>query len=187
MSYGRNFDFRVPPHSGQRAGRYSNGATAIAIGAPVKATGAEDSLGRLVVALATGAQAPIVGIHGVAVFEYKGSEGWAGDDPFLTTYSDKDTVPANAGVQVVSGDAVKVVFKNTAARTFLHTRAYAGRKMVAGIGQATPTVAVGDYLTPGTGDDTSGYWAETASASNAWMVVTKIDNARAEVEARLLF
>lgn len=186
MSYGRNFEFRVPPQSGQRAGRYALDATSVPIGAPVKATGAEDTQGRAVVSLATGAQAPVAGITGIAVYEYKGMEGWAGDDPYLTTYSDKDTVPANAAVQVVSGDSVKVVLRNTVARTFLNTRSYTGRKMVAGLG-ATLTLAIGDYLTPGTGNGTAGYWAETGSATNAWMVITKVDNTRGEVEARLLF
>jgi hypothetical protein len=57
--------------------------------------------------------------------------------------------------------------------------------MVAGLG-ATPTLQVGDYLTPGTGNDSAGYWAETASAANAWLVVTLVDSARQEVEAELL-
>jgi hypothetical protein len=58
--------------------------------------------------------------------------------------------------------------------------------MVAGLG-ATPTVAIGDYLTPGAGDDVSGYWAETATAANGWLVVTKVDADRGELEARLNF
>jgi hypothetical protein len=186
MAYGRNFEFRVPPRAGQRGGRYAAGASTIVIGAPVKATGAEDTRGRLVVNLATGAQAPVPGICGVAVYEYKGEEGWATYDPYLTTYSDLDFVPALAGMQVVAGDTVKFLVRNTVARTFLNTRSYTGRKMVAGLG-ATLTLQVGDYLTPGTGDDTNGYWAETAVFANAWAVITKVDNTRGEVEARMLF
>jgi hypothetical protein len=86
---------------------------------------------------------------------------------------------------MVSGSEVKVVLRNTADRTFLNTRSYAGRVMVAGLG-ATPTLAVGDYLTPGTGDDDAGYWAE-GTAANGWLVITNVDAARGEVEARLTF
>ena len=58
---------------------------------------------------------------------------------------------------------------------------------MAGIGIATPTIAVGDFLTPGVGNDSAGYWAEVGAGATAWLVVTGIDNARAEVEAQLLF
>lgn len=189
-TYGRNFDFRVPPVGGQRGSRYAlkAGEDPLPIGAPVLVdTTATDATGRdqLQVALATGAQAPKPGMSGVAVFEYAPA-AFAGDDPYLTTYSDKDLVPAGAAVQLVSGDTVKVVFKNTVDRTFLHTRDYEGRVMVAGLG-ATPTVAVGDYLTPGTGNDSAGYWAETSDATKAWFIVTHVDSARGEVEAKMAF
>lgn len=188
-SYGRNFDFRVVPRAENRKGNFFVPATGspIPIGAPVgMSNGAEDGRGLSPVALVTGATAPLKGHHGIAVYEYAPA-AFAGNDPYLTTYSDKDTVPLGAAVQVVSGPELKVVFRNTSARTFLVSRAYPGRVMVAGIGIATPTIAVGDLLTPGTGDDTSGYWAETGSASNAWLRVTHIDNARGEVTAQLLF
>lgn len=188
-SYGRNFDFRVPPVGGQRGSRYAlkAGEDSIPIGTPVVVDTTAGDTGRdmLEVTLATGAQAPVPGISGIAVFEYAPA-AFAGDDPYLTLYSDKDTVPKGAAIQLVSGDTVKVVFKNTVDRTFLHTRDYDGRTMVAGLG-ATPTVAVGDYLTPGTGDDTAGYWAETSDATKAWLVVTKVDNTRGEVEAKMAF
>lgn len=190
-SYGRNFDFRVPPRSGERAGRFIlGGAAAVPIGAPVKVdtatAGSAEFSDANTVELATGAQAPVPGLSGILVYEHAPA-AFAGDDPFLTTYSDKDTAPVGKLVQVVTGTTVKIVLRNTSDRTFLNTRDYTGRKMVAGIGQATPTVEVGEYLTPGTGDDTDGYWAVTASASNAWLVVTAVDNDRAEVEAQLLF
>lgn len=189
MSYGRNFEFRVPPHGGQRGARYAlaDGVTGLPIGAAVAATGSEDDHGRLLVELAADGAAPVAGINGIAVYEH-GPAAFAGDDPILTTYSDKDTVPADAAVQVVSGDTVKVVLRNTADRTFLNTRSYEGRTMVAGLG-ATPTVAIGDYLEPygASASDTNGYWKETATASNAWLVVTHVDSARNELEARMLF
>lgn len=195
--YGRNFGFRVPPEGANRKGRFilaSTGlitdTTKLALGAPVKLDGSVDETvlhtNANAVKLAIGAQAPAIGTTGILVYEY-GPAAFAGDDPFLTTYSDKDVAPVGSMVQVVSSPDVKVVFKNTAVRTFLNTRTYPARTMVAGIGIATPTIAVGDFLTPGTGSDAAGYWAETGSASNAWLVVTSVDNARAEVEAQMLF
>lgn len=188
MSYGNNFEFRVSPDSSNRSGRnYLVDATPVPIGAPVLLTGnAEDARGLAPVTLATGDQAaPKPGEGGIAVYEY-GPAGYAGDDPLLTTYSDKDTVPSGAAVQVVNGEDVKVVLRNTSDSTFLNTRSYTGRTMVAGLG-ATPTLSVGDYLAPGVGNGTSGYWAETSTAANAWLVITRVDNARGEVEARVAF
>jgi hypothetical protein len=146
-----------------------------------------DADGRLYVESAADATPPVPGKDGIAVYEYAPA-AYAGDDPLLTTYSDKDTVPDDASVQVVSGDEVKVVLRNTEDRTFLNTRAYTGRTMVAGLG-ATVTLAVGNYLEPyGTSPtDSTGYWKETATAADAWLVVTKVDSARGEVEARMLF
>lgn len=190
MSYGNNLEFRVPPHGGQRSGRFYLAETDdVALGAPVlvDTAGDENDLGLLPVELAKGAtNRPAPGMGGILVFEHKNAEAFAGDDPLLTLYSDKGTAPAGKAVQVVSGVDVKVVLRNTADSTFLQTRDYDGRVMVAGLG-ATPTVAVGDYLTPGTGNDTAGYWAETANAAEAWLVVTKVDADRGEVEARLMF
>lgn len=190
MSYGRNFEFRVPPHSGQRGGRYALAASAgsLPIGCAAAINNTVNSMGLNEVALAADGTPPVPGKHGIAVFEHKNAEAFAGDDPFLTTYADKMDIPASAAVQLVSGAEVKVVLRNTSNRTFLNVRSYTGRKMVAGLG-ATPTVAVGDYLEPygATASTTNGYWKETATAANAWLVVTKVDSARDEVEARLLF
>ena len=189
MSYGRNFEFRVPPRSGERSGRYYlDEASAIPIGAPVlvDVAGDEDDMGLLPVNLATGAQdRPKSGLGGIVVYEHAPA-AYAGNDPYLTTYSDIDTVPVGKAVQVISGDTVKVVLRNTDDETFLNTRDYTGRVMVAGLG-ATLSLAVGDYLTPSDGDDDNGYWEETATESEAWLVVTKVDNDRGEVEARFAF
>lgn len=187
-NYGRNFEFRAAPRGAHRGGRYYfAGETNIPIGAPVKydASKDENELGLLPVVLATGDQArPFNGMGGVVVFEHAPA-AFTGYDEAITTYSDIDFVPAGKAVQVVSGTEVKVVLRNTEDRDFLG-RAYDGRLMVAGAG-ATPTVAVGNYLTPGTGNDGAGYWAETATAANAWLVVTKVDTARGEVEAKFVF
>jgi hypothetical protein len=191
-NYGRNFEFRVSPQSGQRASRYATQATAanaatIPIGAPIKVLdGTEDTAGRLLVELGAQGVPPHSGYNGIAIFEYAPA-AFAGDDPFLTVYADKVDVPDGVGVQMVSGKEVKVVLRNTATRTFLHSRTYTGKTMVAGAG-ATPTVAVGNYLEPHSSpSDTNGYWVETATAANAWLLVTKVDTARGEVEARMLF
>jgi hypothetical protein len=189
-TYGRNFEFRVPPDGGMRGARYVLPTTApadIPIGAPVRvADGAvPDSMGRLPVALATGAQAPKKGLSGIVLYEWAPA-AFAGDDPLLTTYSDKDTVPRGNACQVISGDMIKAVFKNTADKVFLQTRNYLGRTMIAGMG-ATPTLAVGDMLTPGTGTDAAGYWAETATAGDAWLIVENVDTVRQEVECRVAF
>jgi hypothetical protein len=188
-TYGRNLEFRIPPQSENRAGRFSAPITGnpIPIGAPVIAdTGAgTDALGRQIVELATGAQAPIGGQSGIAVFEYAPA-AFAGFDPFLTTYSDLSVVPLGQAVQVVSGPYVKVVFTNTVAELFLGQRQYTGRTMVAGL-SATPTVTVGAFLTPGIGDDNDGYWAVTTNEAVAWLVVTLVDPVRVQVEARMLF
>lgn len=187
-TYGRNFDFRIPPESHNRAGRFSVPATgAIPLGAPVVAdlVAGVDALGCQIVKLATGAQAPIGGQGGIALFEY-GPAAFAGLDPFLSTYSDLSTVPLGKACQVISGPYVKCVFTNTATQTFLLQRSYPGRVIVAGFG-ATPTDVVGTYLTPGTGDDVNGYWTSTGSLANAWMVITAIDSVRGQIEARMLF
>ena len=186
-SYGRNFDFRVTPKGGQRQGRYANNSgAAIPIGVPVVVSGTTDGQGRQNVALATGNQAaPLPGKGGIAVYEHV---SFAGVDPVITTYSDLGTAPNGKAVQVISGRDVKVVLTNTAVGSFGGRSGYpAARKMVAGIGQATPTVAAGDMLTPGTGSDGAGYWAETSTASEAWLIVTSVDNASGTVEARLNF
>lgn len=187
-TYGRNFEFRVPPVHGQRGGRYTAPADAdLPLGVPVVvADGATpDSMGSLPVELATGAQAPKKGLAGILLYEHAPA-AFAGTDPLLTTYSDIDKAPRGKQVQVISGDMVKLVLRNTEDRTFLTVRDYEGRVMVAGLG-ATPTLAVGDFLTPGTGDDDAGYWAETANEAEAWLVVESVDATRGEVECRLAF
>jgi hypothetical protein len=120
------------------------------------------------------------------MFEY-GPAAFALTDPYMTTYSDLGIVPPNVYCLVIAGDpATKIVLRNTLAFSFLGQRNYAGRTMVNGLG-ATPDVTAGDYLVPGAGDDADGYWESTGTAAGAWAVITHVDSARAEVEARLLF
>ncbi len=195
-TYGRNFEFRTPPVGRERQGRfYLDEASPIPIGAPVvvadAATPDDDLTGALPATLATGAQ-DVPKIGGIAVYEHAPTRpAFAGRDASLDTYSDLDTVPVSGNplsrmFQIVRGEGIKVVLRNTEDRTFLNVRDYEGRIMVAGLG-ATPTLAVGDYLTPGVGDDDSGYWTETATASEGWLVIELVDADRSEVEARLTF
>lgn len=191
MSYGRNFGFRVPPAASARQGRHATKLDddPIPIGAPIAVDASEDptALGLQPVALAAdGLARGAGGQKGVCVFEY-GPDAFRGDDPALTNYSDKDTVPPGKAVQMIGGDpAVKVWFRNTVDRTRLNTRAYTGRVMVAGL-TATPSIVVGDFLVPGVGNDDDGYWKETATEANAWFQVTFIDPLRLYLEAKMLF
>lgn len=194
-SYGRNFGFRVVPGSRNRGGRFATQSTAdyatvIPQGAPVEVVGEDDLLRATVELVAATATPPVKGRNGIAIYEHGDGATWAGDDPFLTTYSDKDTLPAEKAIQVVSGPNVKVLFKNTDAETFLQERSYSARTMVAGLGTATPTVEAGEYLEPiaaASASDTNGYWQVTATLANAWLVVTSVDNDRNECEAQMLF
>lgn len=206
-TYGRNLEFRVPPMSEYRQGRFvapvtplsgagsagtgATGSGLIPIGAPVIAdlSAGQDGLGRQIVKLATSADAsgdvPPPGLSGLAIYEY-GPAAFAGTDPLLTTYSDLSNIPAGQALQVVHGPHVKVVFSNTVTELFLGQRSYAGRTMVFGLG-ASPTAIVGDFLIPGLGDDTDGYWTSTATAAGAWFVITSVDTVRLQIEARMLF
>lgn len=185
----RNFEFRASPQGHQRGARFVlAGGADIPNGAPVTVDTAiaVDGRGLLTVKLATGAQnKPANGMGGIIVYE-GGPDEW-GSLGRQDSWSDLDTAPVGATVQVVSGDDVKVAFTNTAAGNFYVRANYPkARVMVAGAG-ATPTVAVGDFLTPGTGNDSAGYWVETANAAEGWLVVTGIDVNSGLVEAQFCF
>jgi 3D (Asp-Asp-Asp) domain-containing protein len=138
------------------------------------------------VKLPSEAAAPVAGLSGVLIYNYAPA-AYAGHDSVTTTYSDLDSAPLGAPVVVVNGDpTAKFVLSNTVAGKFLGIAQYPGRVMVNGFG-ATATVAVGDYLVPGKGNDIDGYWESQASATGAWAVITGIDTARLEVEAQMLF
>jgi hypothetical protein len=183
-TYGRNFEFRITPTEEERHGRvYFAGASPVPIGVPLviaaQAVSSDMWTDALPATLATGAQPFNHGLCGIGVYEYIDYNGF---DPELTTYSDRDIIPVQRLVQLTAGPNTKVVLTNTAARTFMGIRPYAARMMVAGMG-ATPTVKVGDLLSPGTGTDAAGYWAVNATAANAWLRVTYVDTARQSVEA----
>lgn len=104
---------------------------------------------------------------------------WKGTDPALTTPLDFETVPAGQFVQIMRGPGVKVWFKNTETKTLYDGRSQAGRTLVAGLG-ATPTVAVGDYLTV-TADGTF----DEGTADNGWFLVEQVEGDL--VECRFTF
>lgn len=191
-SYGPFFDFRVTPEPHMRQGRYildpDTLADVVPIGGPVIVTADEPSTlftGARIVDLATTAQEPpLPGQGGIAVYEWIDLNGL---DPVINSHSDRPDVPPGKLIQVVRGEGIKVVFRNVADHTYLHTRDYPGRTMVAGVGIATPTVTEGDLLTPGVGTEDDGFWAVTTDPTEAWLVVELVDNDRGEVEARLMF
>jgi hypothetical protein len=185
-SYGRNFEFRISPMPQKRLGRYINGEEVVPIGAPVQVpAGAENDLdGRLPLELVTGDTPPRTGMNGIAIFEHA-HNAYAGFDPVLRTESDFGDVPAFQPTQLVSGDHVKVVFRNTTAEdlTFLGRQSGSPRTMVADLDGA----AVGDFIRPGAGNDDDGYWAIDGEEDGAWFVVTYVDSPYGEVEAQMLF
>lgn len=187
-SYGKNFEFRIIPETENRLARYvSPAAGTFVMGQGVQGTSTVDALGRNEFAAASTATPPIKGRSGIVIYEHGDGATWAGDDPNLTTYSDKSTIPHSKSCQVISGPNVKVVFRNTEDETFLQTRDYDGRNMVAETG-ATPHVSIGDYLEPhASPSDSNGYWRVTTTRANAWFVVVGRDTTRQEVEAQFLF
>lgn len=175
MSYSRNFGFRDFTNI-VRDGRNKTPATGdpLVLGTAVVVDPANP--GQVKVPAADASPSALSGILVYEHIQYKGV------DASLTEAVDMDTAPKGAYVQVVHGPGVKVWFKNTTTKTLADGREIAGRTMVAGAG-ATPTLAVGDMLTPAT----DGTWKETADPADAWMVVESIDIDRGLVEARLTF
>jgi len=181
-SYGRNFEFRIPPKPSARAGRFISPATALTgsganggsgvggsptgavgllpLGIPVifDLTAGQDTQGcQYIKQAGIGTLTSAQGGFGLLLYEY-GPAAFAGTDPYLTTYSDLGIVPLNMYCIVVRGDpATKILLRNTVNNTFLNERSYVGRTMVNGLG-ATSTCIVGDYLVPGNGNDSDGYW-----------------------------
>lgn len=175
MGYSRNFGFRSFENIVRMARhRTPDSGDQWVIGYGVSVDPANP--GRL--RLATDGEAPNPGC-GILLYEHI---QYLGDDPYLVNPADKDTVPLNQYAQVVRGNGVKVWFKNTTDRALYDGRNLGGRALVAGLSDATPTVAVGDYLTPA-GDGT---WRE-GTAANGWLYVEQLDAEADLVECRLTF
>lgn len=186
MAHTRCFHFLEGPRPEDRLGRFVAGDDLV-IGAPVASPNAVnvDANGQLTVDYATQASAPRKGLSGILNWENPTAD-FPGLDPALTRPVDVDVAPTGVSVQVCSGDYVRVRLANIAARTF-YTRPYTARNMVAGLGGATPTVEVGELLTPGPGTDIGGYWQVTTDLTKAWLRVTAINNDVGELDAQMLF
>lgn len=189
---GRNVEILSEPDHKHRLGRYRlKDGLSVPIGVPLQvASATPDAQGRLTLELATAASAPKAGSNGIGLYIWS-FNALRGNDPFLTDPSDKDYIPTAKPCQLLFGDEIRWRFRNTTAHTFPRNagtgRAYTARVMVAGVSLATPTVAVGNLLTPGVGNDTDGYWAETADATLAWLRVTAVNGTTGECEAQQIF
>lgn len=114
---------------------------------------------------------------GVVVYEHIQRMG---SDPFTTTAQDFEVVPAGQYAQVMRGPGVKVWFKNTEAKTSYDGRAREGRSLVDGLGGATPSIEVGDFLTV----NADGTYKE-GTAANGWFLVEQVQGDL--VECRFTF
>lgn len=177
MAYGRNFGMRSFENA-VRMGRhkvaadFDEGANGeLYIGTAVKA----DANGNIV---RPAANAEPDGLSGILVYEHI---QYQGVDPGLTTYSDApfNKAPKGRFAQILRGPGAKVWFKNTSDKTLYDNRTQTGVTLVAGLG-ATPTLAVGDYLTPAA----DGTWQE-GTAANGWLQVEQVSSDG--VECRVLF
>lgn len=113
---------------------------------------------------------------GIVVYEHIQRMG---SDPYTTTAQDFEVVPAGQYAQVMRGPGVKVWFKNTDEAVSYDGKTRSGRDLVAGLG-ATPTVAVGDFLTVAA----DGTYVE-GTAANGWFLVEQVSGDL--VECRFTF
>lgn len=183
MSYTRNFGFRdttgiirdgrnkVPGSglSGPDAGGFLIGTCAVVDAAHP---------GQLVRPTSGDAPTPL---SGIVVYEHIQFQGV---DPFLTTQYDPpfQVAPLGRFAQLIHGLGVKIWLKNTADKPLYDGRVQTGQSMVTGLGIATPTIAVGDYI----GVGSNGLWIES-DADSAWAQVEYVNNTTGLCEARLTF
>lgn len=185
-NYGRHVNVCQPPLAEHRAGQYIAGEDLVQW-CPVVASGNPDANGQIEVNKETGATVPLIGVHGLVCYEQPDAN-FVGYDPLLTRASDMGDIPAGSSVQLVRGPETVLEFRNFPEVTSFHgMRDYPARIVIAGVSIATPTLAVGNLLTPGVGDDTDGYWAETANEDEGWLRVQSIDTDLGLVVAQVLF
>lgn len=182
-TYGRRFWFLTPPEPNERRGRYVVGDDPIVIGAPVEAEATIDANGQRELTLRTTAVAPVQGKHGILIYENPFATA-PGLDPVQQAIGDFEKAPVDAPAQLVSGVGIKFRLKNVAAEVIQGQKTYPALAMVGGLG-ATPTLAVDNYIGPGVGNDTDGYWQE-ADLAHAWAVVTCVYDT-GEIDAELVF
>jgi hypothetical protein len=183
MSYTRNFGFR--DFTGIiRDGRNkvpASGLTGVdASGFLIGTAVVVDSANPGQLKRPTSGDAPTA-LSGIVVYEHIQFQGV---DPFLTTQYDApfQVAPLGRFAQMVHGPGVKVWLKNTADKPLYDGRVQTGQSMVTGIAIATPTIAVGDYIGPGS----NGLWIE-CDAAHGWLQVEYANNTTGLVEARFTF
>lgn len=181
-AYGRNAWFLNPPEPNQRRGRYVLEA-ATQIFAPVEAGTDVDVNGQRTLTLCDTETAPVQGKHGILIYENPFSVA-PGFDPVSYGYGDFHIAPAGASAQLVSGVGIKFRLKNTADEVLMLQQDYPAFVMVDGLG-ATPTLGVDDYIGPGPGNSTDGFWQPT-DAAHAWAIVTAVYDTD-ELDAELIF
>lgn len=166
MSYTRNFEIRRYTGSLTRDGSLKTPAgSSLRLGTIVEPDFANP--GQLKAAGASVARAAGVGVLWFEHIQYQGV------DPNLVLYVDRDTAPGANYVQVISGESVKVVYKNTVAANLVDGRSRPAVQMFDPTG-----VAVGNYLK---WDGTKLVNDATLSAASL-MRVTKLDTTTAGAE-----
>lgn len=173
-TYGRFASFRASPTPQQRDGHCKTGNAVIVQMAPVVINGQSAVDGRNTMVAAAEAAAPKAG-SGVLIYELP--YGWdIGRDGPMTTASDIDTCPANTPAQRVQLHSnIKILVQNLSSADLDYDgmRTYAGRNMFKPADLAS--LAVGDLVTPGAGNDTDGYWKKTTDPALAWGEVAEVD------------
>lgn len=172
-SIGRNITILQGPVYQHRLGRFKNGDEAVKQGVPVVADTYDTFDGRTTVEVAAPADTPVVGQAGFLIYEAPYT-GWNGVDPESTSFSDLDTIPADAPAQLVHGTEVRIRFQNTEAR----------RVVSEGL---MGSLSIGDTLVPHTSpSESNGEW-QAAASNDPWVVVTAVDQDRDFVEVQLQF
>jgi hypothetical protein len=182
--YGRNAWWLTPPEPSDRRGRYVLGDDILIFSCVTAGTDLDDN-GQRELQQAAQNTPPKLGKHGILIYENPFGTA-PGFDPVQYAFGDFDTAPVGQPAQLVSGRGLKFRLKNTAEEVVQGQRTYAARKMVAGLGGATPTVAVDDFIGPKTSPtDATGWWQECTEA-NAWAIVTAVYDTD-ELDAELVF
>ena len=156
----KSAEIRIPPQVENIDGRHVSASGGFRRLVPVKASTTQDAYGRTVLA-AAGTGAPVKGLSGLADFVKLGQAGF---ENFRELF-DRETIPASVPCLRLQGSEMKVAYRNSTAV-----------KMVAG------TLAMGAYVTPvGTPNDTNGYLTVTATAADAWGVITDLSDGEIEI------
>lgn len=179
MPYSRNFGMRgfenvVRAGRFKVAGDFDEGSDGtLYLGTAVKG----DANGNIV---RPGAAANPDQLSGLLVYEHIQVQGV---DSAITSPQDEpfNKAPLGRYAQIVRGPGAKVWLKNTSDKPLADGRTQTGVTMFAG-GGATPTVAVGDFLTPAA----DGTWEE-GTATNGWLQVEQISSDGNTVECRITF